>query len=123
MSHLETTLMTQMELDQLLQFRNLEMAEKSLLLPFPKLIRIDEDCRVTSLLLRLFPSVKFRNDPSTWHFRKKVKVWQVEDISLKGESGIALKWLLRNGVIVYKWTGYLFEMNSELTRDITSSRN
>jgi len=65
MSHLETTLMVQMELDQLLQFRNLEMAEESLLLPFPKLIRIDEDCRVTSLLLRLFPSVKFRNDPST----------------------------------------------------------
>jgi len=65
MSHLETTLMARMELDQLLQFRNLEVAEESLLLPFPKLIRIDEDCRVMSLLLRLFPSVKFRNDPST----------------------------------------------------------
>lgn len=57
--------MTQMELDQLLQFHNLEMAEESLLLLFPKLIRIDEDCRVTFLLLRLFPGVKFRNDPST----------------------------------------------------------
>lgn len=57
--------MAQMKLDQLLQFRNLGMAEESLLLLFPKLIRIDEDCRVTSLLLRLFPSVKFRNDPST----------------------------------------------------------
>lgn len=65
MSHSETTLMAQMELDQLLQFRNLETAKESLLLLFPKLIRIDEDCRVTSLLLRLFPSVKFRNDPST----------------------------------------------------------
>lgn len=65
MSHLETILMAQMKLDQLLQFRNLGMAEESLLLLFPKLIRIDEDCRVTSLLLRLFPSVKFRNDPST----------------------------------------------------------
>lgn len=57
--------MAQMELYQLLQFRNLEMAVESLLLLFPKLIRIDEDCRVTFLLLRLFPSVKFRNDPST----------------------------------------------------------
>lgn len=65
MSHSETTLMAQTELAQLLQFRNLEMTEESLLLLFPKLIRIDEDCRVTSLLLRLFPSVKFRNDPST----------------------------------------------------------
>jgi len=65
MSHSETTLMAQMELDQLLQFPNLEMAKESLLLLFPKLIRINEDCRVSSLLLRLFPSVKFRNDPST----------------------------------------------------------
>lgn len=45
MSHSKTTLMAQMELDQLLQFRNL--AEESLLLLFPKPIRIDEDCRVT----------------------------------------------------------------------------
>lgn len=39
-------------MDQLLQSRNFGTAEASLLLPFPKLIRIDEDRRVTFLLLK-----------------------------------------------------------------------
>lgn len=42
-NRLETILPSQMELDQLLQFRKLEMVEGSLLLLFPKLIRIDEE--------------------------------------------------------------------------------
>lgn len=69
MSHSDTTLMAPMELNQLLQFHNLEMTEESLLSLFPKLIRINEVCRVTVLLLTLFPNVNFRNDSSTWHFR------------------------------------------------------
>lgn len=65
MSHSDTTLMAPMELNQLLQFHNLEMTEESLLSLFPKLIRINEVCRVTVLLLTLFPNVNFRNDSST----------------------------------------------------------
>lgn len=60
----DTTLMVQMEFNQLLQFRNLEMTEENLLSLFPE-PRIDEVCRVTVLLLTLFPNVNFRNDSST----------------------------------------------------------
>lgn len=60
----DTTLMVQMEFNQLLQFRNLEMTGENLLSLFPEL-RIDEVCRVTVLLLTLFPNVNFRNDYST----------------------------------------------------------
>lgn len=84
MNHSDTTLMAQMEFNQLWQFRNLEMTEENLLSLFPELW-IDEVCRVTVLLLTLFSSVNFRNDSSTWHFRGKLTVWQAEDISLKGE--------------------------------------